>query len=142
MSPTKTKAAPTKPSEKVTAASSSGVPVPTLIPPGMDAAARAGGGPGAPVLSPPDSAAAGIAGAQAEGTAITAWQSVTVGGMWTSNHQSNAYAYLNGVGWRRISAANPVAHHAMLQILRLARDANLTVQADEDGSVLHTVYVW
>ena len=30
----------------------------------------------------------------------------------------------------------------MLSIIRLARDANVAVQCDEDGSVIHTVYVW
>jgi hypothetical protein len=140
MSPTKTKDAPSRPSAKVTG-SPADTPVPTQMPQDVAAAGRAAG-PGVPVLAPPESEAAGLMGAQAEAQAIAAWQSVTVGGMWTSNHQSNAWAYLNGIGWRRISPANPVAHHAMLQILRLARDANLTVQCDEDGSLIHTVYVW
>jgi hypothetical protein len=140
MSPTKTKDAPTRPSAKASAAAATGTPVPTQMPEGL--VARAALGSGVPVLAPPDSHAAALMGAQAEVQAIAALQSVTVGGLWTSNHQSNAFAYLNGVGWRRISAASPVAHHAMLQILRLAKDANLTVQADEDGSVIHTVYVW
>ena len=139
MSPTKTKAPP-RPSAKVTAAAATDTPVPTRMP--QDLVARSAAGPGVPVLAPPDSHAAALIGAQAEVDAIAAWQSVTVGGLWTSNNQSNAWAYLNGIGWRRISPASPVAHHAMLQILRLAKDANLTVQADEDGSVIHTVYVW
>ena len=139
MSPTKTKDAPSRPSEKVKGAAAD-TPVPTEMPQGL--VARAAAGPGAPVLAPPDSEAAALMGAQAEAQAIAAWQSVTIGGLWTSNHQSNAWAYLNGIGWRRISAANPVAHHALLQILRLARDANVAAQCDEDGSVIHTAYVW
>jgi hypothetical protein len=139
MSPTKTKA-PSRPSEKVTGAAATDTPVPTQMPQGLTE--RAAAGIGVPVLAPPDSHAAGLMGAQAEVQAIAALQSVTVGGLWTSNNQSNAWAYLNGVGWRRISPASPVAHHAMLQILRLAKDANITVQADEDGSLIHTVYVW
>jgi hypothetical protein len=139
MSPTKTKA-PSRPSEKVSAAAATGTPVPTQMPQGLTE--RAATGIGVPVLAPPDSHAAGLMGAQAEVQAIAALQSVTVGGLWTSNNQSNAWAYLNGVGWRRISPASPVAHHAMLQILRLAKDANITVQADEDGSVIHNAYVW
>jgi hypothetical protein len=139
MSPTKTKSPP-KPAARVTAATGPDVPVPTVTPEGM-AAAIAVAGPGAPTLTPPGNGS-GLLAAQAEAQAIGAVQSVTIGGLWTSNNQSNAYAYLNGIGWRHISAANPVAHHAMLQILRLARDANLTAQCDEDGTNIHTVYVW
>jgi hypothetical protein len=139
VSPTKTKPAP-KPAATVTAAAAVGIPSPTVTPEGMSAAGQVTG-PGMPSLTPPGNGA-GVSAAQATAEAVGAIQSVTIGGLWTSNNQSNAYAYLNGVGWRHISAANPVAHHAMLQILRLARDANLTAQCDEDGTNIHTVYVW
>jgi hypothetical protein len=139
MSPTKTKEAPSRPSEKVSGPPAD-TPVPSQVPQGLVGAAADGRN--APVLAPPDSEAAALMGAQAEVAGIAAWQSVTIGGLWTSNHQSNAWAYLNGIGWRRISPSNAVSHHAMLSILRLARDANLTAQCDEDGSVIHNVYVW
>jgi hypothetical protein len=139
MSPTKTKEAPSRPSAKV-AGPPADTPVPSQVPQGLVGAVADGRN--APVLAPPDSEAAALIGAQAEVAGIAAWQSVTIGGMWTSNHQSNAWAYLNGIGWRRISPSNAVSHHAMLSILRLARDANLTAQCDEDGSVIHNVYVW
>jgi hypothetical protein len=139
--PTKTKSSPPKPAARVTAATTPETPVPTLTPEGLTASIPAAGA-GAPVLTPPGTNGAGVLAAQADAQAIAAVQSVTIGGLWTSNNQSNAYAYLNGIGWRHISAANPVAHHAMLQILRLARDANLTAQCDEDGTNIHTVYVW
>lgn len=141
MSPTKTKEPPSKPSASVSGPAATATPVPTEMPQGLVGRGPTAG-PGAPVLAPPDSEAAGLMSAQAEAQAIAAWQSVTIGGLWTSNHQSNAWAYLNGIGWRRISPANATAHHAMLQILRLARDANVAVQCDEDGSLIHTVYVW
>jgi hypothetical protein len=141
VSPTKTKASPPRPAVGVTAPEAAGVPMPTLTPEGMAAAAPATG-PGMPTLTPPGNGAGVMASAQATVEAVGAVQSVTIGGLWTSNNQSNAYAYLNGIGWRHISAANPVAHHAMLQILRLARDGNLTAQCDEDGTNIHTVYVW
>jgi hypothetical protein len=139
MSPTKTKEAPTRPSEKASGPPAD-TPVPSQVPQGL--VGRVADGRGGPVLAPPDSEAAALMGAQAEVAGIAAWQSVTIGGLWTSNHQSNAWAYLNGIGWRRISPSNAVSHHAMLSILRLARDANLTAQCDEDGSVIHNVYVW
>jgi hypothetical protein len=139
MSPTKTKEAPSRPSAKVSGPPAD-TPVPSQVPQGLVGAVSDGRN--APVLAPPDSEAAALIGAQAEVAGIAAWQSVTIGGLWTSNHQSNAWAYLNGIGWRRISPSNAVSHHAMLSILRLARDANLTAQCDEDGSVIHNVYVW
>jgi hypothetical protein len=138
--PTKTKTPP-KPAARVTAASTAEIPMPTLTPEGMSASVP-GAAAGGPVLTPPGTNGAGVMSAQAQADAVGAVQAVTIGGLWTSNNQSNAYAYLNGIGWRHISAANPVAHHAMLQILRLARDANLTAQCDEDGTNIHTVYVW
>jgi len=138
--PTKTKTPP-KPAARVTAASTPETPRPTLTPEGLTASVS-GAAAGVPVLTPPGTNGAGVMSAQAEAEAVGAVQAVTIGGLWTSNNQSNAYAYLNGIGWRHISAANPVAHHAMLQILRLARDANLTAQCDEDGTNIHTVYVW
>lgn len=141
MSPaTKTKDAPPRPEAEVTATAATGIPVPTMTPEGM-ATTAVGTATGAPALSPPGNGAGAMA-AQAAAESVGALQSVTIGGLWTSNNQSNAYAFLNGIGWRHISAANPVAHHAMLQILRLARDANLTAQCDEDGTNIHTVYVW
>ena len=139
MSPTKTKEAPSRPSAKVSGPPAD-TPVPSQVPQGLVGAVADTRN--APVLAPPDSEAAALTGAQAEVAGIAAWQNVTIGGMWTSNHQSNAWAYLNGIGWRRISPSNAISHHAMLSIIRLARDANVAVQCDEDGSVIHTVYVW
>jgi hypothetical protein len=138
MSPTKTKEAPPRPSGKPTAQGDA--PAPTMTPQG--GALVVEGAPAGPTLTPPGANGAGIAEMQAAEAGIAAWQSVTVGGLYATNNVTNCWAYLNGVGWRLISPANAIAHHNMLQILRLARDANLTVQCDEDGNVIHTVYVW
>lgn len=139
MSPTKTKSPAAAPSATAKPSRAGGAPVPALTPeqaivtPPVDGA-------GAPALLPPGTAAAGLA-AQAAAEGVTA-TSATVGGLWTSNHQSNSWVYLNGVGWRRLSPANAGAHHAMLQIARLAKDGNIPVQCEEDGSVIHTIYLW
>src|SRR5262245_36266095 len=102
--PTKTKTPP-KPAARVTAASTPAIPMPTLTPEGMSASVP-GGAAGGPVLTPPGTNGAGVVSAQAQAEAVGAVQAVTIGGLWTSNNQSNAYAYLNGIGWRHISAAN------------------------------------
>jgi hypothetical protein len=142
MSPTKTKNPPS-PRETATPAGAGGAPAPQLTPeqivttPPVDGAATIG----APALHPPGTKAAGLQ-ATDGAAAIGAVTSATIGGLFTSNHQSNAWAYLNGVGWRRLSPANPGAHHAMLQIARLAKDGGITAQCEEDGSVIHAIYLW
>lgn len=103
--------------------------------------AEAAGGGGVPGLQPPGSEAAGL-GAHALAEGMTATTTAKVGGLWTNNAQSNAWAYLNGVGWRRLGPANAGAHHALLALARLARDGGMNVQCEDDGSVIHTMYLW
>jgi hypothetical protein len=136
MSPTKT---PAQPRRTATPASAGDAPAPMITPeqvatkpPGTNGRT----GPGAPEMAPPGMAA------QAAAAGAATMTSATVGGLWTSNHTSNAWVYLNGVGWRRLSPANPGAHQALLELARVAKDANATVQANEDGSVVHAMYVW
>ncbi len=113
---------------------------PEMVVQGPPVEAAAGGG-GVPALQPPGSPAAGLAvGAPPEGIAATT--TAKVGGLWTNSAGSNAWVYLNGVGWRRLGPANPGAHHALLQLVRLARDAGMNVQCEDDGSVVHNIYVW
>lgn len=92
----------------------------------------------APALVPPGSSAA--ASANAGNAGITT--SATVTGLWTNNSASNAYAYLGGVGWRRLSSANATSHQALVQLARVARDSGASVQCEQDGSVIHSMYVW
>jgi hypothetical protein len=143
MSPTKTNAPSSPPAIPTsTPASAAGAPTPVLTPargaslPAVDGV----GGPGAPALQPPGTEAARF-GAQAPAAGITVTPA-TVGGLWTSNDTSNAWVYLNAVGWRRLSPANAEAHQAMLEIARLAKDGNITAQCEEDGSVIHAIYLW
>lgn len=142
MSPTKTKGAPS-PRETATPARAGDAPAPQVTPEQVVKAPPLDGGAtmGAPALHPPGTEAAGLQATDGV-AAIGAMTSATIGGLWTSNHQSNAWAYLNGVGWRRLSPANAGAHHAMLQIARLSRDGGITAQCEEDGSVIHAIYLW
>jgi hypothetical protein len=142
MSPTKTKAPANGPAAPTgTPSSVAGAPIPALSPGRViSAPAVDGTGPGAPALLPPGTEAAGLdAQAPAAGVTVT---SATVAGLWTSNNTSNAWVYLNAVGWRRLSPANAEAHQAMLEIARLAKDGNITAQCEEDGSTIHAIYLW
>jgi hypothetical protein len=141
MSPTKTKGAAATPRETATPAGAGTAPMPEPTPEQVITAPPTNGaGAAAPALQPPGTEAAGVA-AQAPAAGVTV-TSATVGGLWTSNHQSNSWVYLNGVGWRRLSPANGGAHHAMLQIARLAKDGGIQAQCEEDGSVIHAIYLW
>jgi hypothetical protein len=137
MSPTKT---PTQPRRTATPAAAAGAAPAPMITPEQIATKPPGSngttGPGAPEMAPP--------GAVAQAAALTAatMTSATIGGLWTSNNSTNAWVFLNGVGWRKLSPANATSHQALLELARVAKDANATVQADEDGSVVHAMYVW
>jgi hypothetical protein len=132
-----------RPSAKTTPAAGTGAGSPMLTPEQLlhvlptDGKAATNG---SPALQPPGTAAG--TGAQAAIAGAGVFISVVIGGLWTNNSQSNGYAYLNGVGWRRLSGANPAAHHCLVQLARLAKDTGATVQCDDDGSVIHAIYHW
>ncbi len=142
MSPTKTKAPQTKPRAEMTPAASGGAPPPTLAPTDVGTLPATGAAVGAPALHPPDAVETGVDAQAIAAGGITTWQNATVGGLYTTNNATNAWAYLNAVGWRRISPANANGHQLMLELCRLSRDTGVALQVDEDGSVIKTVYLW
>src|SRR4051794_23321997 len=100
MSPTKT---PTQPRRTASPADAGGgMPHPVITPeqvatkpPGSNGTT----GPGAPEMAPPGAAA------QAAGPGGATLTSGKIGGLWTSDNATNAWAYLDGVGWRKLSPA-------------------------------------
>lgn len=62
-------------------------------------------------------------------------------GLWSNTADLNAYAYLGGVGWRRLTPSHPTAHHAMLAELTAAKAASRRVDALEDNGVIQEIYV-
>jgi hypothetical protein len=144
MSPTKTQNRKDKaPEETMTPAAAGGAPAPTIIPSSVGTlpAARDGAA-AAPALSPPDAIDTGVEAQAAELGGITAWQTATVGALYTTNNAMNAWVFLNAVGWRRLSPTNASGHQLMLELCRLSRDSGAALQVDEDGSVIKTVYLW
>jgi hypothetical protein len=132
MSPTKTK----EPSATITPATAAAAP-PPMITPGQATALVAAADTKAPQLQPPGSALA-----QAAAAGVSVMSSATIGALYTTDNVSNAWVYLNAIGWRRISPSSPGGHQAILEIARLARDAGVAVQCDDDGSVIHNIYLW
>jgi hypothetical protein len=137
MSPRTKNQNPTPPTDAARSSAQGSAPIPEIAPRRSAAPAGARAGQAAPALAPPG--LRGAAQAPADGATAT---SATVGGLYASDHAGNAWVYLNAVGWRRIASTDTGAHHAMLQIARMALDAAIPVQCDEDGSTIHAIYAW
>ncbi|MCP4073525.1 MAG: peptidase [Hyphomicrobiales bacterium] len=73
---------------------------------------------------------------------LKAWNSnKKVTALWSNSSDGNAYIYLSGVGWRRVSTANAATHHAMLAELIAAKAANRSVNTLEENNQILEVYV-
>jgi hypothetical protein len=94
-----------------------------------------------PALAPPAEAAEAIA-AGDEG--IAAWHSgVKITALWCNASVRNAWAVVEGVGWRRVNPANDSAFVTLVALLAHARQmgttCNVRVEAD---NLIHEVYAW
>ncbi len=77
-----------------------------------------------------------------EGILETMWlNSCTVGGLWTIDQDYNAWAYLNGIGWRKIANDNDNIFYDLLSQLTAAKTANRPCNVYEDQGVIKQIYV-
>ena len=75
---------------------------------------------------------------------ITAWHnSKKITAMWCNSAQRNAYAAVQGMGWKKISNANDSSFVSLVALLSLAEqtDANTKLRIESDGEI-HEVYVF
>ncbi len=73
----------------------------------------------------------------------TGWQTnCHVTGLWTIDQDRNAWAYLDGLGWRKISPDNDNIFFDMLAVLIAAKAAARPVNFYEENSVIKQVYVF
>ncbi len=75
---------------------------------------------------------------------ITAWHnSKKVTAMWCNSAQRNAFASVQGMGWKKISNANDSSFVTLVAMLSLAEqtDANTKLRIESDGEI-HEVYVF
>lgn len=93
---------------------------------------------GSPQAAPPQAVTA------ATETTVTAWhdnQKVTA--MWANAFPRNAWAAVQGLGWRKINPANDSSHASMVALLTMAEQTGascrLRIEAD---NLIHEVYVW
>jgi C1A family cysteine protease len=73
----------------------------------------------------------------------TGWQSNRrVIGLWAINEDRNAWAYFDGLGWRRITPDNDNIFFDMLTYLIAAKAAARPVNFYEEQSVIKQIYVF
>ena len=75
---------------------------------------------------------------------ITAWHNnKKITAMWCNSAERNAYASVQGLGWRRISNANDSSFVTLVALLSLAEqtDANTKLRIEADGEI-HEAYVF
>lgn len=77
-----------------------------------------------------------------EGIENTGWQSNRrVTGLWTINEDRNAWAYFDGLGWRKVSPDNDNIFLDMLAQLTAAKAAARPVNFYENNGVIKQLYV-
>jgi len=84
------------------------------------------------------------AAASADEQGVSAWHnSKKVTALWCNASDRNAYASVEGVGWRRLSNANDGAHLSLAMLAAHAEQtgSNCNVQIESDN-MIHEIYVW
>jgi hypothetical protein len=91
-----------------------------------------------PVLSPP-----GAPQTAAPSAAAAAWQSnKKVLALWTNNADRNGYAYVDGVGWKRLATNSDSVHEALLALASSGRLAGSITYPEAADGLIHEIYLW
>jgi C1A family cysteine protease len=78
-----------------------------------------------------------------EGVTLSTWQrGKTIRGLWTIDQDRNAWAYVDTVGWKRVSPDNDPIFVDMLGQLIAAKAAARPVDIYEEQDVIKQLYVW
>jgi C1A family cysteine protease len=78
-----------------------------------------------------------------DGFATGIWQNnKRVVGLWTIDQDRNAWACIDGIGWKRVSFDNDNVFFDMLNLLVMAKAANRPINYYELGGVIKQVYVF
>jgi hypothetical protein len=75
---------------------------------------------------------------------IGAWNnSKKITGLWSINQNRNSWAYIDGVGWRKLANNSDSAVVALSVLAAHAREKNSSVNyRDEADGMIHEIYVW
>jgi hypothetical protein len=91
-----------------------------------------------PVLHPP-----GTAGAAAPQKLVGTWQTKQVLALFNTRAGRTGWAYLDGVGWRRMATTGDSANMALDILTSASRLSGRTVVArDEADGQVHEIYFW
>jgi hypothetical protein len=128
-------------------AGSAAASAPTAQPPAQ-------GGAGVGITVPPaiqqtmtgQETAGGSAPAQAGAAAAAAvgWQNnKQIVALWSINQNRNSWAYVNGIGWKKLANNSDTAVVALTLLSAHARDFNRSVNyRDAADGMIHEMYVW
>jgi hypothetical protein len=92
-----------------------------------------------PVAHPPGTAGAATDQVSLAGT----WQTKQILALFNTRNSRNGWAYLDGVGWRRLATTSDSAHMGLGILASAARASGRPVVArDEADGQLHEIYFW
>jgi hypothetical protein len=113
-------------------------PAPIDVPPELEAAGTVAAAATARPLATPPGPGAALTGVTGTGVSDKRIQS-----LWCHAGARNAYAFVNGVGWKRLVSPSDGGLQSLAALARLARDANARVdyRQEADGAI-HELYVW
>ena len=95
--------------------------------------------PNGPALHPPGTAGAAAGQVNLAGT----WQTKQVLALFNTRSSRTGWAYLDGVGWRRLATTNDSAHTALGILASASRMTGSPVVArDEADGQVHEIYLW
>jgi len=112
---------------------------PTLTPPTADSTTASDAGVTAPSLTPTS-----LASAEAGGDALTTWNSnKRVTALWAINQNRNSWAYIAGVGWKKLANNSDSAVVALTILAAHAKQSQTNYNyRDESDGMIHETYVW
>jgi hypothetical protein len=92
-----------------------------------------------PAMAPP-----GETTIEADEAGVTAWHNgKKITAMWTNSSNRNAYAAVQGLGWKKLSNANDSAHLSLAMLAAHAEQTNATVNVElGTDQEIHQIYVW
>ena len=97
-----------------------------------------------PSLEPPQVAlAAGTVGEAATAATGTWLSDKRVGALWSINQLRNSWAYITGVGWKKLYNTSDSSITAMTMLASHARQTNSRFDYREEADqMIHEIYVW
>jgi hypothetical protein len=99
-------------------------------------------GAGAPTLMPPGVANAAVT--AAAGAVTATWRTnVQISALWSIDEVRNAWAYVVGIGWKKLYNGRDGAFSALAALAAQARQTgrNVTLREEADG-MIYEIYLW